>query len=212
MSKRDDHKATYYSGKKPYLVHNYRTMMKKKTQEEYYFHELNVDPMSELLQPYQRHPDIPGFGWEYMAPNFDWNFPPYDYPGWGYPDVDCQLACNDSMLDCEGGCTTIACICAVEPIIAVIAWDDTGGNAYIGGSTPSGVIVCIKDSTESGITMEYPTVGVTITDARGGEYTVRVAVVDCLQCCEPFTLTGDDTVNAGTTWVGTISPACPGAT
>jgi hypothetical protein len=42
--------------------------------------------------------------------------------------------------------------------------------------------------------------------------TIEVVITDCDACCDEFALTGDDTVNAGETWTGTINPACAGAT
>ncbi len=212
MSERDRHKATYYSGKKPYLTHNYRTMMKKKTQEEYYFHELNVDPMSELLRPYIHDPELPGFtGYEYMEP--PWGFIIPGTPGWGWGPApgECGMACNDSMLDCEGGCTTVPCICASGGLSAAIAWDE-GGKGYIGGTTPVSVIVCTGDVSGSA-SGEYPSMGVHIVDGAGFAQVVRVALVDCVgdECCD-FIVTGADTVNAGSQWTGTVSPSCPGAT
>jgi hypothetical protein len=41
--------------------------------------------------------------------------------------------------------------------------------------------------------------------------TMEVVITDCEVCCDPFTLTGDDTVNASATWTGTIDPSCAGA-
>ncbi len=215
MSKDDldnKHKSRYYSGKKPYLTHNYRTMMKKKTQEEYYSHELHQDPMSEMLKPYWAKPDVEGFGWEYQAPPDM----PWEPPGGWPPDEigGClTLVCNPTMLDCEGGCSFIACICTSGGVGAGIVWDDTGGKAYIGGTTETGAFVCTQDATD--VPDEYPTIGVLMSSGTG-IYLVEVGVVGCAGCsCTNMTLTGADTVNPGATWTGTIGSdegACQNAT
>jgi hypothetical protein len=79
------------------------------------------------------------------------------------------------------------------------------------------IAVCIPDVT-CVLTEEYPAVVVRLWPDTArflddpGYVDVDVAIVDCRCCCEAFTLTGNDTVNAGNTWTGTIDPACPGAT
>lgn len=237
----DPHKSRYYSGKKPYLVHNYRTMMKKKTAEEYYFHELNLNPMSEQLKPYFYRPEVEGFGYEGVAPP---GGTPYDPPGED-PDNpggpggedpggggDCTLACNNSMLDCEGGCTTIICICGTPfegsagedslrkrgqgGLGASIKWDATGDQARITGTTINSVTVCIPDVSDqlSSSGAEYPSIGIEIVDGKLDIQIVTVWIIDCrptVDCCDAFSLTGSNTINPGGSWIGTISPPCPGA-
>lgn len=209
--KLDNTYGDYWSGKKPYLVHDYREMMQQKTQEEYYFHELASDPMSELYRPYLYDDDVePGMGWEYMSPSDT------PWPGWDPPVVyppgggDCQLACNPSMLDCKGGCTKIACICGGGILSASVKSDPTGGMIQIADASPSHVTVCLNgDPGDLG--EEYPKAVISVSGI-GGSVDVEVALVDCLDCCEDFEITGAATVNPGATWTGTISPACPGAT
>ncbi len=213
MSDKPDHKSTSYSGKKPYLVHNYRTMMKKKTQEEYFFHELGKDPMSELLKPYWFDPEVPGFGWEYIMP--DWQIPGFELPGddgGGVGFGPCVMACNNVILDCAGGCTKIPCICATEPMSAHIAWDDSQGNAYIAGVGGGMVTICVKEEAAGESVGDYPTIGVKVIDGDGDPYVVTVSLVDCDPCCDDISVSGDPTVSPGATWTGTISPACSGAT
>lgn len=205
--KRDKTYGDYWSGKKPYLIHDYRKMMQRKTQEEYYFHELHSDPMSELLRPYLADPNIEGFGWEYMSPP-DINFPPVTIvpPGGWPPPGDCELSCGPSMLDCEGGCTIIACICADGELLASITQDPTG-TATVAVLSNTMVQVCVEPfQTDT----EYPAILVQISDSEGTVIS-RVALVDCQECCDETELTGSATVNPGSVWTGTVSPACPGA-
>lgn len=203
--KSDTSYGDYWSGKKPYLVQDYRKMMQKKTQEEYYFHELHYDPMSELYRPYLYPDEVEGFGWEYIAP------PDVPWPGWDPPFIyppggECQLACNPSMLDCDGGCTQIACICPAGLLEGRVVFDPTGGLIQVAGYTHTSVIVCLMgDPGDLG--QEYPSAVIAIFDGTT-EVKVNVALVACLDCCDEMTLTGDDTVNPGSTWTGTISPSC----
>lgn len=220
MSEKDKHKATYYSGKKPYLTHNYRTMMKKKTQEEYYFHELHEDPMSELLKPYLNDPELPGFtGYEYMGPIW-WEWPPFDYPGAGtgggvgpYDDDDGlpdQKHCDSCVIV---GPESVSCgepwVGQVIPsqcagfITFAVGLDDS--EEFPTAVTDAGVIVVTPPSTTTETSMLVCSSG-----GQGGVTCCLEVIVDC--CCLDFTLTGDDTVNPSATWTGTIDPACPGAT
>ncbi len=222
MSDKPDHKSTSYSGKKPYLTHNYRTMMKKKTQEEYYFHELHEDPMSELLRPYIHDPDVPGFGWEYMGPGW-WDWPPFGYPGPGsgpgggggvspYDDDDglpgqehcdsCKIVgpasveCGDAWIG-----QIIPSQCAGFIAFGLGVED---GESFETVATSAGAIVVAVPASASSATL--------LICSSGGLHGVTCCIevaIDC--CCTQFSLTGAGTVNAGSTWTGTISPACPSA-
>lgn len=162
-------------------------------------YKFRAHPLSELNYEFPGYPRIPvGAGGD---------FPPW--PDWGY-GIPCPLACNPSMLDCDGGCTFIACICGTPPLFAKIAWDD-GGQAAIAGTTPTGVKVCTGDANATAVG-EYPTVGVEIHDGKGDKYVVEVALVDCEGCCPDSGLSGPATVNPDAAWVGTVSEPCPGGT
>ena len=221
MSERDKHKATYYSGKKPYLTHNYRTMMKKKTQEEYYFHELHEDPMSELLKPYWRDPDIPGFGWEYMGPGW-WEWPPFSYPGGGGFGAggDTGPYDDDEGLPPGEGCTECKIVgpasveCGDAWIGQIIPSQCAGfiafglgleeGESFETVATHTGAIVVAVPASASSATM--------LICSSGGETGVTCCLEVAIECCcTQFALTGAGTVNPGNSWVGTISPACPSA-
>lgn len=220
MSKKDDHKATYYSGKKPYLTHNYRTMMKKKTQEEYYFHELHEDPMSEMLKPYWRDPELPGFGWEYMGPGW-WEYPPFSYPGGGgfgaggdtgpYDDDDglpptehcteCVIA-GPGSIECGNAWMgqVIPSQCAGFLTFALGLDGTSFETAVTGGGF---IVVAVPDDTaETGM----------LVCSSGGIHGVTCCLevgIECCADCVEFTLSGTGSIAAGANWVGTISPACP---
>lgn len=218
-----DQKATYYSGKKPYLTHNYRTMMKKKTQEEYYFHELHQDPMSNLLKPYHHHPEIPGFGWEYMAPDYDWGWPPWDYPGPGpggggrgpYDDDD-GIPPGEGCTECKiVGPTSVECGSAwIGQIIpsecaGFIAFgmglEDGETFETVATSTGAIVVAVPEDATS-------PTLFVCSSGGLHGVTCCLEVEIECdvePDCCEDFSLTGPGSIAAGANWVGVISPACP---
>jgi len=220
MSERDRHKSTYYSGKKPYLTHNYRTMMKKKTQEEYYFHELHEDPMSELLRPYHHDPELPGFtGYEYMAPDWGWEWPPWTYPGPGpggggtgpYDDDD-GLPPGEGCDRCEiAGPNTVEC-----------------GNAWMGQVIPSqcaGFITFAVGADGEGMDTAVTDAGFIVvavpeeTDessmivcSSGGLHGATCCLTVTIECCcaEPV-LSGPETTTKPGSVEWSVVPACPGA-
>jgi hypothetical protein len=210
-NKSDNTYGDYWSGKKPYLVHDFRQMMKRKTQEEYFFHELTDEPMSELYKPWWQDDEvIPGMGWEYMGPPVEG--PPYfEPPGGIIPGGECGFACNPSMLDCEGGCTTVVCICGVPPLNVVVLEDPTGGLISAIPIASTMVKVCLQDNPGD-IDDKYPKALIGIQDGKGRIQKVQVSLVDCKDCCDSFTFTGDATVNPNATWSGTLSPGCEYAT
>jgi len=55
------------------------------------------------------------------------------------------------------------------------------------------------------------TVTVCVSSADGSCSSCRSFKLACLACCEEFEIVGADTVNAGSTWGGAITPPCPGA-
>jgi len=79
-----------------------------------------------------------------------------------------------------------------------------------------------KGNTEAEIVFSGPIMATVDAGSVAGTFTITyngpgcsnsmsVEVLDEEECCAEFTLTGDDTVNQGDTWTGTISPACPTA-
>jgi hypothetical protein len=223
MSDKPDHKSTSYSGKKPYLTHNYRTMMKKKTQEEYYFHELHEDPMSELLRPYLNDPDLPGFtGWEYMGPSW-WDWPPFIYPGGGGPGAGGVGPYDDEDgLPPGGHCTECVLVgpasvecgsawigqvipsqCAGFIVFAVGLGESESFEAA--GNSAGVIVVAVPDDTSETAMLVCSSGGI-----HGVTCCMEVAI-ECITCCEEIDLTGSATQGVGTTWTGVISPACPDA-
>jgi len=221
MSERDRHKATYYSGKKPYLVHNYRTMMKKKTQEEYFFHELNPEPMSELLKPYWKHPDVEGGfpGFEYLQPS--WDIPPFQWPGAGGgpgaigPPYDNEFyAPGGECLQCQiVGPDTIECgddwVGQVIPSECVgfiqfaLGLDNNTELDSAGDASGTIVVVVPSDTTERSFLV-----------CNSGGFTgvtcCKEVTIEC--CCVQFAVSGSATATQGSSWVGQIEPPCPGST
>lgn len=103
--------------------------------------------------------------------------------------------------------TTIHVVSGCEPASfedAFLAWSITAGD--------------ILDTTPPGMTWKAPEccdgqeVTVTVSSAAGDCSDTRTFKLECPACCEEFVVTGADTVNPATTWVGGIDPPCPGAT
>lgn len=185
-----------------------------------YYNFPGAHPIGELLYS--------GRGWPRTDPiGAPWS-PPAQDP-WGGPG-GCQLACTGGMLDCEGGCDTINCICNDGAIQGQIIQDPSGA-ATLEEIAPNQLLVCIPNT--KGLKDDYPEVHVAISDGRSGgdlswwdprdggytTYEQQQAgvitihpMINCEDCCESFNLTGDDTVDPGDEWIGTVDPPCPGAT
>lgn len=218
MSDRDRHKATYYSGKKPYLTHNYRTMMKRRTQEEYYFHELHQDPMSQLLRPYLDDPKIHGFMWEYMAPDWGWIGPPWEYPGPGGegmigpydghdppPDEGCEDCTIAGPTSIECGNAWMGQVIPSECAGFITFAVGQDGEEMATAVTDAGFIVVAVPSDTEETAM--------IICSSGGLHGATCCVtvdIDC--CCAEFTVSGAATVSPDSIWSGTVDPPCPTAT
>jgi hypothetical protein len=150
-------------------------------------------------------------------------FPPADrFPGFDPPSGadgipgDCTFACNPSMLDCEGGCVEIHCICAEPPMVGWIINDDTG-MAWIEPVSEGPVVVCVGDATGKQLP-EFPVIRVGIADGGSGTeenpaVQVEVAVVDCGDClCDEPVITGAATTTQGVGVTLTVTPPCATAT
>ena len=104
--------------------------------------------------------------------------------------------------------TTIHVVSGCEPASfedAFLSWSITAGD--------------ILDTTPPGMTWKAPEccdgqeVTVTVSSAAGDCSDVRTFKLECPACCsDEMAITGADTANPGTTWVGGIDPPCPGAT
>lgn len=175
---------------------------------------------SEFQKPYAQ-----GDNMEDSYPAWEWTWPPITFPPIDpvtYIDpVDPDDPCNITEgctwakimgvneIEC-GECRSYTQIhvwlsCGYPP------WEAAFGNWWIDGGaggcfvTHNGVfatVCCDGDAPEQTFTLCY----------NAGNCTDCIEVVVECGCCDEFTLTGNDTVNAGSTWTGTIDPACPGAT
>lgn len=176
---------------------------------------------SELQRPYLYDENVPPeyIWWEFIWP--DINFP--DIPT--TPDTpindctvdeDCQFAkiIGSGEMQC-GQCKTFSQFhywvgCTIAPWWAAFgSWKLEGspdGECKLISSGPVMATVCCSD--------------VAATQTLTLIYEGPLSCVDSLEivatcdeeCCSEFEISGLGTVNAGSDWTGTISPACPGAT
>ncbi len=204
-----------HSWKKPWAFESLWHMRNIITEREVYNKIKVLERHSAFKKPY-RAVDHPRGELYYSPPGFpvkDPNVPeiPIIPPG-NVPN--CDLACNGGILDCKnGGCDIITCICPVYPIVGVILEDPTGSAWLTGGSSEHDMLkVCIPMLDEDKTLPEYPVIVVLVTDYFFRQTVVEHPLVNCQVCCDPFTLTGDNTVNPAGDWEGTIDPPCPGAT
>jgi len=198
-------------------------MRRSITEREVYRRLQILERHSAFKQPYKfkSHP-ISELNYEFPGyPKISPGWPPYpDLP----PEAKEDFGCNPSMLDCEGGCTTIVC---TQNILEAYILSDPSKTARLmssvyGGGTPLGqgvgsgdktIAVCIDDATcIIPDDLDYPVIVVLLIGPGGQEYIVEVALVDCCCLCEELSLTGSSTVNHNSIWSGTLTPACPGAT
>ncbi len=212
--------------KKPYIYRGFEWLeiVRKTDWNDPSVNPNDLAPYSEFQKPYLNEDgdhDYPS--WEWTWPPFSW--PPIDdvtYPDPGEPspcsiDENCVWAgiIGPSEMEC-GDCYpfTQAHIfygCAVAPWWAAFgSWtidsQTTNGECYFLFANPLLIATVCCDEFATGMFIlkyEGP------LDCKGG-VEVDVTCVD-VDCCELIALTGSLTQGVGTTWTGTISPACPGA-
>ena len=130
-------------------------MRKNITEREVYKKLEVLERHSAFKQPYKFKTHVNSeLNWE--PKGYPWT-PPGAWPP--YPPVDpspeaCDFGCNPSMLDCEGGCTTIVCTCPIGGAEIIL---DPTGSARLMSSTSSAadpfagggntIAVCIDDAT-----------------------------------------------------------------
>ena len=178
-----------------------------------------LSPYSELQKPYQDDRD------EY--PEWEWQWPPpwpfVSLPGYGWPDpepdpcsveADCTWAklIGVDKMQC-GDCETftplyVTLSCGLPPwyfALVLFELDTVHEDCYIERQNLINMTVCCEDAAKS---QEI------VARFRGAmSCTAEVVIeVDCDECCDAFTITGNATQNPGTVWVGEIDPPCRDAT
>lgn len=209
----DIQKQERFSWKKPWAFNDIHEMRKYITEREVYRKLKILERHSSFKKPYWNFGSHPHGELKYSWPGF----PAHErMPPWSPPDgpievpSGCEIACIGGILNCKtGGCDDITCICGFPFYEVIIIEDPTGGQAtVVNGDRPQ---VCIpKDIVLDPST--YPVIVAEVNDGIGQRTLVEFPLVDCLDCCEDFTLTGADTVNPGATWSGTVDPRCVNAT
>lgn len=177
---------------------------------------------SEFQKPYALDKENDNYpDWEWTWP--DWNWPPIPdvtipdpVPNPCSVDEDCVWAgiIGPDTLEC-GKCypytqAHLYIGCDIAPYWAAFgSWELSGGNGdcylLFGDQTSLIATVCCDDAASAQTLSLCYNGPLNCTDCIS-------IIVECDECCEDFTLTGNDTVNRGSTWTGTIDPACPGAT
>lgn len=207
---------------KPYLLGemDYLKTYKIKTWEDGDPTRQDDSEYSEFQKPYHYDEDEPEdyAWWEWTWPNPTWPpIPPVTTPdvpvGPCSVDEDCVFAkiIGSGTMQC-GQCRMYSQFhyyigCTSAPWWAAFgSWKLTGGNGdcHIQSQGPVMATVCCSSVAST------QTITLTYEGPLGCVDSMNI-VVTCEECCEEFTLTGNNTVNPGATWTGTISPACPSA-
>jgi hypothetical protein len=178
----------------------------------------DILPYSEFQKPYMNEKG------KHSYPEWEWSWPPIgpiDYPTFPDPvpnpcnfDEDCVWAgiIGPESMECEE-CFTWSQAhlwigCDVAPWWAAYgSWElEPGGTeCYLLFSGPVMATVCCPDEASGTFTLIYSG-----PLSCSGSVDVEVTCGE-VTCCEAISLTGAAGVNAGSTWTGTISPACPDA-
>ena len=204
-----DKRKSKYSWKAPWAFNSFHKMRRTLT-ERYVYKKLGVlERHSSFKKPYrQRSPHKLGeldYSYRDQSGNPGTGGPPP--PGFG-GCADAPMVCLGGMLDCEqGGCDLIACICGAPPYNVSILSDPTEQAWTEPGFFPK---VCVPEGMK--LDLEHGEIIARVTDANGQSFVTTHSLVDCAQCCDPFVLGGDDNKDPNSTWTGTITPACEGAT
>ena len=90
---------------------------------------------------------------------------------------------------------------------AFLIWEASAGEILNPGETGLGVGMRWKAPS----CCDGQIVRITATAQSGDCQDEHFVELDCAACCEQFEIVGPDTVNAGSTWAGSITPPCPGA-
>jgi hypothetical protein len=208
--------------KKPYIyesLEGWLQITRKKDWNDPSVNPQDLAPYSEFGKPYASDKDISYPEWEWSWPDDD--LTPID--DLTYPDPienECSIDENcvwagiigQPEMEC-GDCRTYSQAhlyigCEVAPWWAAFgSWklesNVTPGECFMLFSGPIMATVCCDDEAQGSFTITYEGP----LDCKGS----LAVQVSCDVCCEDFELAGAATVNDDAIWVGTISPACPGA-
>lgn len=177
-------------------------------------------PLSEVDQPYLFADEEDD---NYQPYEYDYKLPPWTPPGMPGPDpVPIPGPCNQETkcgfvalvdvpetVECEETYffRTIHSVAGCEPASfedAFLTWRLEGPGELVQQAVGAKYIApANNDGAE---------VTVIVSSADGSCSDSRTFRIDCAVCCEDFEIVGADTVNANSTWIGSISPPCPGAT
>jgi len=144
---------------------------------------------------------------------FDWDVP--NIPDFNYPETwgPVELACLGHALNCiPGACAEIICIGGTGgPLSTTVIDDPTGVSWTDSGGMLGRQQVCISEGAAAPSNSSITAV---VSDGTF-QSVVTMTLLDCDQeeCCpEGVTVVGSGTATvSGGSWVGTISPPCPGA-
>ncbi len=212
------------SARRPYIYEDREWLEIAQIQEKQDVQSDEI-PQSELDQPYRFGNDDDD---NYQPYEFDLpNCPtcgPWVPPGWPPPDpvpipgpcdqgTGCDFVTITSVpeeIECDTTYqfTTIHVVSGCEPASfedAFLSWSITAGTII--NTTPPGMkwkADGVSDGQE---------VTVCVSSADGSCSDCRTFKISCPVCCsDQMEIVGADTVNAGSTWAGSIDPPCPGAT
>lgn len=199
-----------YSWKKPWAFNSYHEMRRTITEREVYKKLKILERHSAFKKPYYNYKSHPhgelrysGPGWPIPNPNPGAGpvYPP-EWPQYG----GCSMACLGGMLDCDGSCDRITCICGKPPFTLVIVEDPTGKAETTDGYWP---MVCIPKlyTDAKGMVIKLE-----VYDSIGQHYPTEHPVIDCHDCCSGLEISGNSTSNPGTSYTFTIAPCCPDIT
>lgn len=185
-------------------------------------------PLSEMDQPY-----LFGNDEDDTYPSYETDYP--DYPRWP-PGPDPDPVPIPGPCNAEDGCgfvnfvdfpeeiecedeywfRTVHSVYGCEPASfedAFLIWYIAEGpGELIGGGAGDPPVGGVGVKYKAPENNDGATVVLCVSSIDGSCSICRDFKIKCAVCCEQFEIVGADTVNAGTTWAGSITPPCPGAT
>lgn len=208
--------------RKPYIFEKLE-WLEIASREDWINDKTNPDDLaqySELQRPYAQpegEDTYQGYEWTWPDINFP-DIPPIVTPDPGEPspctiDEDCVWAgiIGPDSMECDE-CFTWSQAhlyygCDIAPWWAAFGtWtlDSADDECFLLFSGPVMATVCCSSvAATQTLTLSY--------QGPLNCYGSVEIIVECGECCAEFTLSGASTVAPGSTWTGTISPACPGA-
>jgi hypothetical protein len=207
--------------KKPYM-YEHKEWLEIFQREDWNDPTVNPDDLaeySEFNKPYKLDDDEDNYPlWELTWPDPEWIVPPPlvfpdPVPGPCSQEDLCTSAgiVGPGSIKC-GMCypythAQVVLGCAVNIFGALGEWsfEASGDGCTVRKSLVFATICC--DDTAQPQVLELCYHG-----ALGCSACINIVVTQCDECCEEFTLDGDETVNDNATWTGTITPPCPNAT